>query len=141
MTMNFLRLFALAALAGGLASHTAMAQEQWACSQGNAVMNGVYVVTGGGTVTGVGPIASLALIIYNGDGTGTLVFGTTTVNGTSTTSNHVPVTFAVNADCSGSKILGKTHMNFVITPDGNTINWIVTDPGATFSGTAVRLRR
>jgi hypothetical protein len=55
MTMNFLRLFALAALAGGLASHTAMAQEQWACSQGNAVMNGVYVVTGGGTVTGVGP--------------------------------------------------------------------------------------
>ena len=141
MMTKFFGSLALAALAWGLASHPAMAQEQWACSQGNAVMNGVYAVSGGGAITGVGPIASVALIIYNGDGTGTLIFGTTTVNGTSTTSDHVPITFTVNSNCTGSKILGKTHMNFVITPDGSTINWIVTDSGATFSGTGVRIRR
>jgi hypothetical protein len=47
----------------------------------------------------------------------------------------------VNRDCTGSKTIGTSHFNFVITPDGSTITWIVTDAGVTLSGTGIRFRR
>jgi hypothetical protein len=84
---------------------------------------GHHVVAGSGTIDGVGPIASLALAVYNGDGTGTLTSATQTVNGSSSTANNVPITYTVNRDFTGSKVLGSgpsaVHMNFVISSDGN----------------------
>lgn len=117
------------------------AQEPAQCSMGNAIMQGTYVASGTGTITGVGPITTVGLIIYNGDGSGTAVFSTTTVNGASSAKSNVPISFTVNSDCTGSKVLGTTHMNFVITPDGTTITWIITDNGVTMMGTGVRLKR
>jgi hypothetical protein len=111
------------------------------CSMGNAIMQGTYVASGTGTITGVGAIATVGLIVYNGDGSGNAVLSTTTVNGAASTKTNVPISFTVNPDCTGSKVLGTTHMNFVITPDGTTITWIITDNGVTMMGTGVRLKR
>jgi hypothetical protein len=104
-------------------------------------MNGTYVASGTGTVAGVGPIALVGEVIYNGDGTGMAVAITQSVNGGSSTATGIPATFTVNRDCTGTKTIGNNHYNFVITPDGNTITWIVTDAGVTLMGTGVRLRR
>ena len=49
------------------------------------------------------------------------------------------------SDCTGSKTFTNTangavtHFNFVITPDGSTINWIETDSGTVLLGQATRL--
>jgi hypothetical protein len=134
-------LFTITALATVLVPHALNAQAQWACSQSNLIMNGLYVVSGTGTITGIGPIGNVGLILYNGDGTGMVVFSTTSVNGTSSSASKVPASFTVNPDCTGSKTIGTTHFNFVISPDGNTINWIVTDNGVTMTGTGIRIRR
>lgn len=137
-------LLALAALSTGLIPQVGKA-EAAQCWLQNSTLNGAYVANGSGTVTGVGAITTVALIIYNGDGTGTLVSRTTTVNGNASTASKIPVTFTVNQDCTGSKTIGSgagaTTMNFVITPDGDTITWIITNAGVTMSGTGVRLKR
>jgi len=52
--------------------------------------------------------------------------------------SNVPATFTVNPDCTGSKTIGATTYNFVITPDGSKITWIVTSNGVTMTGTGVR---
>jgi hypothetical protein len=108
------------------------------CSLQNATMNGTYAVSGTGTIAGVGPITTVGLVVYNGDGTGMRIFSTSSVNGMTSTSANVPATFTVNRDCTGQKTIGKTNFNFVITPDGSTIYWIVTDAGITLSGTGIR---
>jgi hypothetical protein len=104
-------------------------------------MTGTYVVSGTGTVTGAGPIAVVGEVIYNGDGTGTVVTITQSVNGASSMATGVPATFTVNRDCTGTKTIGNNRYNFVITPDGSTITWIVTDPGVTLMGTGVRFSK
>ena len=106
---------------------------------GNYIMNGTYVASGTGTGIGGVPVASVALLVYNGDGTGVSLSGTKSSGGVITTSSNVPATFTVNPDCTGSKMIGTTTYNFVITPDGSTITWIVTSPGVTLMGTGIRL--
>jgi len=130
-------LLALGALTIAVAPQALKAQAQ--CS--NATMKGTYVASGTGMVASANtfaPIATVGLIIYNGDGTGVSVFSTKTVGGQTSTSSHVPATFTVNPDCTGSKTIGATTFNFVITPDGSKITWIVTNPGVTLMGTGVR---
>ena len=108
-------------------------------------MNGTYVMSGGGAVTGVGPVSVAGLVVYNGDGTGTLVTSTSSVNGTVSKLANVSGVYTVNRDCTGSKVFGSgasaQHFDFVITPDGSTITWVETDNGTTISGTAVRAGR
>lgn len=139
---KFFGFLTLAAMAAAFAPQ-ALKAEPVQCFRGNAIMNGTYVASGTGTVTGVGPAATLGIIVYNGDGTGTVIFSTLSLNGASSTSANVPVAFTVNTDCTGSKVIGSgpsaTHMNFTITPDGKTITWIITDTGRTISGTGVRM--
>ena len=132
---------ALAAFTAVLVPEAVEADAPPQCSLGNAIMQGTYVANGTGTVIGVGPITTVGLLIYNGDGTGVSVFSTRSVNGASSTTSNVPATFTVNQDCTGSKTIGTTHLNFVITPDGSTITWIVTDTGITMSGTGIRLKK
>jgi hypothetical protein len=131
------------AISMGLACPFAHADAQ--CHLQNATMNGTYVASGTGEIAGVGPTTMVALIAYNGDGTGTVISLTRTVNGSSSTGGNVPVTFTVNPDCTGSKTIGRgpsaTQMNFVITPDGSTVTWTITSPGVTMIGTGVRLRK
>jgi hypothetical protein len=131
---------ALAALAAGLTPQLAKADNAQ-CNLGNSIMNGTYVASGTGTVAGVGPIAVVGELIYNGDGTGYVVMLTQSVNGATSTATKVPVSFTVNPDCTGSKTVGTGHYNFVITPDGSLITWIVTDNGVTLMGTGVRMKK
>src|SRR3954465_7787585 len=94
-------LLVLGALTLALAPQALRAQPK--CS--NSTMNGTYVASGTGTVIGVGPIASVSMLVYNGDGTGTVLSGTKSVNGVVTTSSNVAATFNVNPDCTGSKTI------------------------------------
>ena len=134
---KFFGSLAFAAIAA-LAPQALNAQAPPQCAMGNAGMNGTYVASGTGTVIGVGPITVVGLLIYNGDGTGMAAFVTQSLNGASSTATNVPVSFKVNPDCTGSKTVGTTNYNFIITPDGSTITWIVTSPGVTMMGTGIR---
>ena len=134
-TLSIRNLLVLGALTLALAPQSLRADPK--CS--NSTMNGTYVASGTGTVIVVGPIASVGLVIYNGDGTGVSVSGTKSVNGVVSTSSNVPATFTVNPDCTGLKTIRSTNYNFVITPDGSTITWIVTSPGVTLMGTGIRM--
>ena len=146
---NHLKLFSkrsLLAIAALAASFTPAARAQDAlCAARNMVMKGTYVMSGSGSITGVGPVASVGEVIYNGDGTGVIASATTSVNGTIIPASGTPGTFNVNPDCTGSKTFGSgasaQHFNFVISPDGNKITWIVSDTGVTMTGIAERIRR
>jgi hypothetical protein len=134
-----------AAIAAAFVPQAAKAQGPSLCPMGNVVMNGVYAMSGGGNVVGVGPVTFAGLVVYHGDGTGTLVTSTGSFNGAVSKLAGVSGVYTVNRDCTGSKIFGSgasaQHFDFVITPDGTTITWVETDNGTTISGTAVRIGR
>jgi len=133
-------LFALAAIMAGLAPQVAKADNSQ-CQLGNAVMSRTYIASGTGTVAGLGPIAIVGEVVYNGDGPGNVVLLTQVVNGTNSTFTNIPATFTVNRDCTGTKVIGTTHYNFVISANGSVITFIVTDSGVTLMGTGVRLKK
>ena len=89
------------------------------CSQ--ATLNGTYVNSGAGTLGGVSVVCRSRLFIEP---------------------SPVPGVYTVNPDCTGSKTFGgATDYDFVVTPDGREIYWIVTNAnsGSLFTGRAVRL--
>ena len=136
-------LLLMAALAAGLTPAAWGADSL--CPAQNLVMKGTYVVVGSGMIAGVGPIVSLGQVVYDDDGNGQIVASTTSVNGNVSTAGGATGTFTVNSDCTGSKTFGSgtnaTHYNFVITPDGNKITWIIADAGVMMTGTAERISR
>jgi hypothetical protein len=99
-----LQFFTRASLLAMTAAVCAYAADQ--CPQQNATMNGTYAMSGSGTIVGLGPIGSLGLVQYNGDGTGVLLSGTNSINGATSTLTNVPITFTVNRDCTGTKTVG-----------------------------------
>ena len=110
------------------------------CPLRNATLHGTYVVSGSGTIVGIGPITAVGEHTWDGEGN-TVATNTISVNGTVFTGVMVTGTYSVNPDCSGSLSESDgSHYNFVVTPDGNTATWIKTDSGAVVSGTEVRLR-
>ena len=85
-------LLTLGALIIALAPWASRAEGQ--CT--NATMKGTYVASGTGTAGSAAPfspIATVSLVIYNGDGTGVVVSSTKTVAGVSSTSSNVPAYF------------------------------------------------
>jgi hypothetical protein len=131
-------LLALVVLAAALASQAVWAGEG-KCPLENATFHGTYVVSGGGTRVGVGPVVALGEIVSDGKGN-TMATYTASVNGTI---HNVAVsgTYTVNGDCTGiSAESDGSHYNLVVTPDGNTVYWIRIDAGFVTSGTEVRLR-
>jgi len=87
------------------------------------------VVSGTGTIVGLGPISAVGEITYDGQGNSIATY-TASVNGTI----HKGVTGS-HSESDGS------HYDFVVTPDGNTAKWIETDTGTVVTGTEVRLKR
>ena len=68
--------------------------------------------------------------IFNGDGTGTDIV-TLRINGVTIFSNAVmPITYTVNADCTGSYTVlnGGPSFDLFIAPDGDSIAAITTAP-------------
>lgn len=107
------------------------------CSQ--ATLNGTYVNSGTGSRGGAS-VVTVSKVTYDGQGNG-LSTGTTSVAGLISRS-VVPGVYTVNPDCTGSKIFGgATTYDFVVTPDGREITWIVTNAsaGSLFTGRAVRM--
>jgi hypothetical protein len=135
MTKLFIS-FALAALALNTAPQALKAAPL--CPLGNATLHGTYVVSGGGTIVNVGPVTSVGEVTYDGQGNSNATF-TVSVNGNVQTVN-VPGTYTVSPDCTATAVEGPSHYNFVITPNGNTVWWMATDPGFVLSGTIIRLR-
>jgi hypothetical protein len=108
------------------------------CSQ--ATLNGTYVNSGAGSRGGAS-VVTVSKVTYDGHGNG-LSTGTTSVNGVISRSVAVPGVYTVNPDCTGSKSFGEaTTYDFVVTPDGREISWIVTNAfaGSVFTGRAVRM--
>lgn len=108
------------------------------CSQ--ATLNGTYVNSGAGTLGGVS-VVMVGKVTYDGHGGGQSTF-TRSVAGVISRPVAVPGVYTVNPDCTGSKTFGgATDYDFVVTPDGREIYWIVTNAnsGSLFTGRAVRL--
>lgn len=110
------------------------------CPLQNATLHGTYMVLGTGTVVGVGPVSAVGVIIYDGKGNSVNTF-TASVNGAIYRGVTVTGPYAVNRDCTGTLAQSDgTNYDFVVAPDGSTVNWIETDAGAVVSGTEVRFR-
>jgi len=107
------------------------------CPLGNATLHGTYVVSGGGTIVGLGPVTSVGEVTYDGKGSSNASY-TLSANG-KILSVTVAGTYTVNPDCTATAVESPSHFNFVITPDGNTVWWISTDGSTVLSGTLVRL--
>jgi hypothetical protein len=93
---------------------------------------------GNGTVVGVGPVAAVGTITYDGQGNLVNPF-TLSVNGSVSTLTQTG-TYTVNRDCTGTVVQAGSHFNFVVAPDGSAVFWIETDAGTILSGTAVRMK-
>ena len=139
MVTKLLATFALAAMTLAVAPQSLKASDAQ-CPLRNATLHGTYVVSGSGTIVGIGPITAVGEHTWDGEGN-TVATNTISVNGTVYTGVMVTGTYSVNTDCTGSLAESDgSHYNFVVAPDGNTATWIKTDGGAVLSGTEVRLR-
>ena len=109
------------------------------CPRGDATLRGTYMVTGGGTVVGYGPVAFIGKLVYDGKGHIAKV-STVSFAGVISTSAETP-TYTVHSDCTGNHISGDgtQHYNFVVNPDGSKLEFIETDPGTAITGTATRM--
>jgi len=138
---NRLVILALAAITFAAAPHSLKAADEDAlCPRGNATLSGTYVLRGGGTIVGVGPVTVVGWLTNDGKGSVVKSSMTASVNGKISTFT-VSGPYTVNSDCSGSVEPSGQHYNMVVSPDGNRVNWIQTDPGTVSSGTEVRLTR
>jgi hypothetical protein len=74
------------------------------CPLQNATLRGTYMVTGGGTIVGFGPVSAVGTITYDGKGNGVNTF---TASGNGTIFRGVTLTgpYTVNRDCTGTLTL------------------------------------
>lgn len=110
------------------------------CPRGDATLYGAYMAIGGGTAIGVGPVAFVGKLTYDGKGHVTNPY---TVSFAGAIYKLVDNgTYTVNSDCTGtySSGDGTQHYNFVVNPDGSKVNFIETDAGTVISGTISRMR-
>jgi hypothetical protein len=130
---------ALAAMTFAAAPQALMAADpDGQCPLQNATLRGTYMVTGTGTIVGVGPVSAVGTITYDGKGNSVNTF-TVSVNGAISRGVTVTGPYAVNRDCTGSLAQSDgTNYDFVVAPDGSTVFWIETDTGVVISGTEVR---
>jgi hypothetical protein len=96
------------ALTFASAPHIAKAVEPEAlCPRLNATLVGTYMSHGTGTVVGVGPVAAVGTITYDGHGDLDNPF-TLSVNGSVSTFNQTG-TYTVKSDCTGTVVQAGAH--------------------------------
>ena len=102
-----------------------------------ATLKGRYLFADAGTlyppafgVVQPTPAADAGLHLFNGDGTGTDTV-TFRVGGVIVLDNVVaPTSYTVNADCTGTlSVLGGPSFGMFVSPDGEAVASIATDPG------------
>jgi hypothetical protein len=109
------------------------------CPRADATLRGVYMSRGGGTVIGVGPVAFQGTIYLDGKGG---VLNPFTISFAGTISRQSPPgTYTLHSDCTGTMTLGGGAFNLDIrvSPDGNRLDYMQTDPGTVVSGTSNRV--
>jgi hypothetical protein len=105
-----------------------------------STLNGCYGFTFSGTILGLGPIAGIGVINYDGQGHAAIT-QTLNINGSGGIPTTVTATYTVNSDCTGSEVVTQTdgsltHIDFVIVDHGKEILTLPTDPGSVITGTA-----
>jgi hypothetical protein len=114
-----------------------------------ATLKGRYLFADAGTlyppafgVTKATPAADAGFHLFNGDGTGTDTV-TFRVGGVIVLENAVaPTSYTVNADCTGTlSMLGGPSFGIFVSPDGEAIASIATDPGNYVSSIDRRVSR
>jgi hypothetical protein len=132
-------LLALVVFTAALAPQALRAAEAL-CPRQNATLRGTYLVAGSGTIVGVGPISAVGEVTFDGRGNSIATY-TASINGTIYKGVTVTGAYTVNPDCTASHAESDgSHYDYVVAPDGKTVTWIKTDPGAVVSGTEVRLK-
>jgi hypothetical protein len=106
------------------------------CSQ--ETLSGTYVTSGTGTIGGVA-YTTVGRVTYDGHGNG-LASSTQSAGGMISRGTGITAVYTVNPDCTGTKTFGgATTFDFVVSPNGKLIHWIVTNADTVLSGQAVRL--
>jgi hypothetical protein len=103
-----------------------------------ATLKGRYLFAGTGTllppalglVTEPSLESAAGYHIFNGDGTGK-DFVTFSINGIIVPiTSPLSTTYTLNSDCTGTvTVLGGPHADIFVSPDGDELAWINTDPG------------
>ncbi len=123
------------AQAQGLAAENSQAL----CPRGNATLRGVYMSQGGGTVVGVGPVAFVGTVYFDGKGGITNPF---TLSFAGTISRVVgKATYTVKSDCTATftTVDDSQHFDMRVSPEGNKVDYIETDAGTVISGSGSRV--
>jgi hypothetical protein len=133
-------LISVAALAGlaqvSIIPQARAGETEAMCPGGDATLRGAYMSMGGGSVVGVGPVAFIGTLYYDGKGNVVNPF-TVSVNG-AVSKQTVTGTYTVNSDCTGT-LSGGGSYDFRVSPDGNKVDYIETDGGTVISGSATRV--
>ena len=134
--------FALAAITYAAAPRGLKAEDAL-CPLGNETLRGTYMSIASGTFVGIGPVSAVGRLTFDGNGNSVNPF-TLSINGV-IAKGILTGTYTVNSDCASTLTLSDgtgtpTHYDMVVAPDGRSFNWIETDAGTVFSGTARRLK-
>jgi len=109
------------------------------CPRGDATLRGTYMSKGGGSVVGVGPVAFIGTVYFDGKGGITNPF---TVSFAGTISRVVgKATYSVDSDCTATftTIDNTQHFDMRVSPDGSKVDYIETDAGTVISGSGSRV--
>jgi len=114
---------------------TAFAVEQGPAVCGMTGKKHTFAFNFTGTQIGVGPVAFVGQVIYDGNGN---MYGTLTQSLQGTITSGVPFsgTYTENADCTGTvQITGDGNFSFIVVNGGKEHLLIHTEPGWIISGT------
>lgn len=129
-------------LAIGVSGVAFAADEGGQCSL--ETLHGRYVFSASGFMISAGvaqPKAIVEVIEFHGDGTLDVSSSTRSVNGVITQSPPSAGSYTATADCTGTITFGVPTFDIFISPRGNQIWLIQTNPGNVFQGSATRTLR
>jgi hypothetical protein len=109
------------------------------CPRGDATLRGVYMSQGGGTAVGVGPVAFVGTVYFDGKGGITNPFTLSFAGNISRVVGRA--TYSVKSDCTATftTVDGTQHFDMRVSPDGNKVDYIETDAGTVISGSGSRV--
>jgi hypothetical protein len=110
------------------------------CPRGDATLRGTYMSSGGGTVVGVGAVAFIGTVYFDGKGAVTNPY---TVSLAGTISRLVSkATYTVKSDCTATLTTADDtqHYDMRVSSDGSRVDYIETDAGTVISGSASRVK-
>jgi hypothetical protein len=104
-----------------------------------ATLNGTYGFTGTGTIVGLGPVANVGTIAFDGNGTVSIEV-TQSLDGQIARRSFVGV-YWVNSNCTAAADFSGATQDIVILAEGEELMWIRTNPGLVVTATAKKQAR